>query len=201
MAERELEPDADPVAVARSIVLTRLTAAPRSRAELATTLAERGVPDDAAREVLDRFTELGLVDDRAYAELLVRTRHEQRGLARRALGAELRRRGVDDELAQEALEGLAPEDEAATARRLVQARLRTMGRLDAETKRRRLAAMLARKGYSAGLAYAVVRDAVASEADDSEDGFGVDPHDGPGAGDGEPDDAGWAADDGDGWSR
>lgn len=197
MAERELEPDADPVAVARSIVLTRLTAAPRSRAELAATLSERGVPDEAAREVLDRFTDLGLVDDRAYAELLVRTRHEQRGLARRALGAELRRRGVDDELAQEALEGLAPEDETATARRLVQTRLRTMGRLDAETKRRRLAAMLARKGYSAGLAYSVVRDAVASETDDHGDGFGVDPPDSPVAGD----EAGCAADDGDGWSR
>ncbi len=43
--------------------------------------------------ILDRFEEVGLVDDAQYAEMIVRTRHAERGLSRRAISTELRRRG------------------------------------------------------------------------------------------------------------
>lgn len=156
-------PEADPESVARGIVLRRLTAAPRSRSELAADLAARSVPDDVAARVLDRFTEVGLVDDVAYAQMLVRTRRDSRGLARRALQQELRRKGVDDEHAAAALDDLTADDELATAQALVTKRLPATRGLPYETRVRRLAGMLARKGYSAGLAHRVVRDALAGE--------------------------------------
>ena len=156
-------PEADPESVARGIVLRRLTAAPRSRAELAADLAARDVPDDLATRVLDRFTEVGLIDDLAYAQTLVRTRRESRGLARRALQQELRRKGVGEEEAAVALEDLSIDDEVATAQALVAKRLPSTRGLPYETRVRRLAGLLARKGYGSGLALRVVRDALAAE--------------------------------------
>ena len=156
-------PEADPESVAKGIVLRRLTAAPRSRAELAADLAAREVPDDVATRVLDRFTEVGLVDDQAYAQMLVRTRRDSRGLARRALQQELRRKGVGDEDVAAALDGLTVDEETATAEALVAKRLPSTRGLTYETRVRRLAGMLARKGYNAGLAHQVVRDALAAE--------------------------------------
>ena len=162
-------PEADPESVARGIVLRRLTAAPRSRAELAADLAARDVPDEVATRVLDRFTEVGLVDDQAYAQLLVRTRRDSRGLARRALQQELRRKGVGDEEAAAALDGITLDDEVATAEALVARRLPSTRGLPYETRVRRLAGLLARKGYGSGLALRVVRDALAAESDAESD--------------------------------
>jgi regulatory protein len=159
-AERDLGPEADPESVARTIVLTKLTAQARSRAELEEVLASRGVPDDVATRVLDRFTEVGLVDDAAYAEMWVRSRQQSRGLSRRALGQELRRKGVDDEVIRESLDTIDAVAEEAAARELVTRKLRSMSRLDEATQLRRLAGMLGRKGYPSGLAYRVAREAV-----------------------------------------
>jgi regulatory protein len=144
--------------VARKILLDRLAEQPRTRAELADTLAKKLVPPEVARRLLDRFEEVGLVDDAAFARSWVESRQTGRGLARRALAQELRRKGVPDDLAREVLDEIDPEDEAAAARDLVRRKLRTMTRLDDRTRTRRLVAMLARKGYPPGVALGVVRD-------------------------------------------
>lgn len=153
----------DPESVAREIVLAALTAAPRSRAELAQAMARKDVPDDVAHAVLDRFTEVGLIDDAEYARMLVRTRHADRGLARRALGVELRRKGIDDALAAQALGQLDADQEEATARRLAGRRLASSRDLAREVRLRRVVAMLARKGYAPGLAVRIVRDLLDDE--------------------------------------
>jgi regulatory protein len=80
----------DPESVARGICLRALTGAPKTRQQLADLLATRGVPDDAAEAVLDRYTEVGLIDDAAFARAWVSSRQAGRGLARRALSSELR---------------------------------------------------------------------------------------------------------------
>jgi regulatory protein len=134
---------------------------PRTRAELATALRRRGIPADVAAEVLDRYDEVGLIDDAAFARAWVTSRHHGRGLARRALAGELRQRGIDGKLVGDALEELDPATEAATARSLVDRKLRGMGRVAPEAVYRRLVGMLARKGYGPGLAVRVVKEAMA----------------------------------------
>ncbi|HVM27816.1 MAG TPA: regulatory protein RecX [Mycobacteriales bacterium] len=161
----EREPDADPEQVARQICLHQLEHTPRTRAELAATLSDRGVPDDVAETVLSRFGEVGLIDDALFARMWVASRHRGKGLAGRALGSELRRKGVDDEHVREALDSLDPSEEAATARALVDRRLRSTRGAAPEARVRRLAGMLARKGYPAGLAFRVVKEALADEGD------------------------------------
>jgi regulatory protein len=150
----------DPEAVARGICLRALTGAPKTRQQLADLLVQRGVPDDAAESVLDRFTEVGLIDDAAFARAWVSSRQAGRGLARRALSAELRAKGVAPEVAAEAVEEVDDDAERAAARRLVDRKLGAMRRLDRATATRRLMGMLARKGYGGGLAAGVIREAL-----------------------------------------
>ncbi len=180
----------DPEAVARQICLKMLTAAPRTRAQLATALARRGVPAEAAEAVLDRFAEVQLIDDAMFARAWVESRHHGRGLARRALAAELRQRGVETDDIKTAVSDLDPEQEYATARALIERRLPGTRGLARPARFRRLMGVLARKGYPEGLAYRVVREALEYEPGDFGAGAAASPGDGPGAeAGGEPD--GW----------
>jgi regulatory protein len=155
------EQPVSPAELAREICLRQLAVRPRTRTELAAALRRRGIAPDVAAEVLDRYGDVGIVDDRAFAAAWVTSRHHGRGLARRALAGELRRKGVDPDVVDEALDELPSETEAETARGLVARKLRTErpGRADATF--RRLVGMLARKGYPAGLAIGVVKEAMA----------------------------------------
>jgi regulatory protein len=164
----ERGPEADHETVGRKILLDQLTGQARSRAELAAKLAAKHVPDDVAERLLDRFEEVGLVDDAAFAREWTQSRQLSRGLARRALGMELRRKGVDAETVQEALEHVSSDDERKTARALVRRRLGSLSGVDAPVKVRRLVGMLARKGYSAGMAYEVVREEMAAAGSEAE---------------------------------
>jgi regulatory protein len=159
----DVEDTADPEARARQICLRLLTLAPRTRAQLAEALSKRGIPAEAADAVLDRFTGVGLIDDAAFARAWVESRHYSRGLAGRALRAELRQRGVDDGQIRDAIDDLGPDAEVATARRLVQQKLASTRGLAPEARIRRLAGTLARKGYPAGLAFRVIREAMEAE--------------------------------------
>jgi regulatory protein len=157
--KQDREPD--PRDVARQIVLRQLATAPRSRAELLNKLAQRGCSAEVAASVLDRMTQVGLVDDEAYAQMFVRSQQAGRGLAKRALARELRTKGIEDHLADETLASISDEDERDRARALADKKLRAMHGLGIEVQTRRLVAMLARKGYSPSMVYAVIREAIA----------------------------------------
>ena len=166
-AERQESPG-DPVERARAICLRLLTGTPRTRKQLADALRKREIPDEAAEEVLSRFEEVGLINDSAFADAWVESRHHGRGLARRALARELRTKGVDSALIDEAVSRLDSEQEEETARELVARKLRATRGLDRDKRVRRLAGMLARKGYPQGLALRVVRQALEEEGEDTE---------------------------------
>ncbi|MFE9247905.1 recombination regulator RecX [Streptomyces sp. NPDC007088] len=167
---KDSEPQ-DPVERARAICLRLLTGTPRTRKQLADALRKREVPDEAAEEVLSRFEEVGLINDGAFAEAWVESRHHSKGLARRALVQELRTKGVGAELIDEATGQLDPEQEEATARELVDRKLRSTRGLDRDKRLRRLAGMLARKGYPQGMALKVVRQALEEEGEILEEDF------------------------------
>lgn len=154
--------DADGQAIARQIVLRQLALGPRSRAQLESKLRSRGCAEHDAATVLDRFTEVGLIDDEAFAEVLIRSQQLTRGLSRRALAHELSKKGVDREVRDAALADIDEEGERERAEALVTARCKRLAGLPREVQKRRLSAMLARKGYPAGLSLAVIRDALDS---------------------------------------
>ncbi|MFE1443799.1 recombination regulator RecX [Streptomyces sp. NPDC058739] len=160
------ESSGDPVERARAICLRLLTGTPRTRKQLADALRKREIPDEAAEEVLSRFEEVGLIDDGAFADAWVESRHHGRGLARRALAQELRTKGVDPSLIDSAVNQLDSEQEEATARDLIDRKLRSTRGLDRDKRLRRLAGMLARKGYSEGMALRLVRQALEEEGEE-----------------------------------
>ncbi|MCG5472291.1 recombination regulator RecX [Micromonospora sp. LAH09] len=162
-ADKPPAPPRDESEVAREICLRQLAVRPRTRAELAGALAKRGISEQVSAEVLDRYDEVGIIDDAAFARAWVSSRHTGRGLARRALANELRRKGVDGEVATEALGELDEETEADTARTLVERKLRT-ARGEPDAIFRRLVGMLARKGYPPGVAIRAVKDALAAQS-------------------------------------
>jgi regulatory protein len=161
--------ESDPYDIARQIVLRQLALAPKTRKQLEDKLRQRDCPDDVARMVLDRMAAVGLVDDEAYAGMLVRSQQVGRGLAKRALARELRTKGVDDQIARATLDAIDPEDERERARQLVAKRLRTMHGLDPVVQTRRLAGMLARKGYPPDVSMTVIREAVANAPEHQRD--------------------------------
>ena len=152
--------DSDPEDVARAIVLKQLSMAPRSRQQLADKLRQRNCPEDVATRVLDRMEAVGLVDDEAYAQMVVRSKQATRGLAKRALAHELRDKGVADATIDDALGSIDAESERALAEQLAQKTMRRLAGLDPRVQARRLSGVLGRKGYPPSVVYAVVRDAV-----------------------------------------
>ncbi|MFK8907486.1 recombination regulator RecX [Streptomyces sp. YS-3] len=166
--EREPAPQ-DPAERARAICLRLLTGTPRTRKQLADALKKREIPDEVAEEVLSRFEEVGLINDAAFADAWVESRHHGRGLARRALARELRTKGVDSAVVDEAVGQLDSDQEEETARELVARKLRSTQGLDRDRRIRRLAGMLARKGYPEGMALRVVRQALEAEGETADD--------------------------------
>jgi regulatory protein len=150
--------------LARALCLRLLTARARTRAELAGQLAKRGYPQEISDRVLDRLAAVGLVDDADYAEEWVRSRRAKSGKSNRALAAELHTKGIDNDVITAALGGMSAGAERAQAEKLVRARLRREVLTEDDTRvSRRLAAMLARRGYRQEMAWEVVAAELAAE--------------------------------------
>jgi regulatory protein len=150
--------------LARALCLRLLTARARTRAELSGQLTKRGYPDDIRDRVLDRLAAAGLIDDADFAAEWVRSRRAHSGKSKRALAVELHAKGVDNDIITTALGGLDAASERERAEQLVRAKLRreVLGEDDRRVSRR-LAAMLARRGYSQTLAGEVVVAELAAE--------------------------------------
>ncbi|MEI6404325.1 MAG: regulatory protein RecX [Actinomycetes bacterium] len=142
------QPKADPFSFAKAIALRQLNLMPRSRKELATKMAAKGVTEEVSLAVLERLTEVGLVDDRGYAELLVRSKTKVKRLSRRALRMELLKKGIDPEIISQVLASVTDDDEIQMARELVEKKMRSLTKVDPVVAQRRLSGQLARKGYS-----------------------------------------------------
>jgi|SRR5580693_3806478 regulatory protein len=155
----------DSEARARQICLRMLTAAPQTRAQLAAALRRGSVPDETAEAVLSRFADVGLIDDAAFARAWVESRHHSRGLSRRSLSAELRRNGVANEDIREAVDTLDPEQEVATARRLVEQKMAATRSQPPEARARKAAGLLARKGYPPGLVFRLIKEFLEQEGE------------------------------------
>jgi regulatory protein len=151
---------------ARALCLRLLTARARTRAELNGQLDKRGYPEDISSRVLDRLTDVGLVDDSDFAEQWVRSRRMNAGKGKRALAAELRTKGIDDGVIADALADVDGDAERVRAEQLVADKLRREKLTDDadEVKvARRLVGMLARRGYHQSMAFEVVKVALAGE--------------------------------------
>ena len=161
---KDLTP-ANPISVANNIALRQLAMSPKTRWQLEQALAKRGTSPETAMVVIDRLVELGYVDDLAYARMFVRSKTASKHLANRALKYELTKCGVSKELIEQVLSERSEDDEWSTARNLVAKKIRSMSGLSPDVITRRLLGALARKGFSSQISSAVVREALAEQAE------------------------------------
>ncbi len=155
------KPEFDPgsVEAAKQRALWLLDKRDYSRCELARKLAEKGFTDAAATAALDRLTELGIVDDRRYAPIVVR-HYAAKGYGAQRVRAELQRRGIPRQLWDEALSEMPEQDE--TVDRLLRARLKGADPDDRAALKRAADALL-RRGYGWDDIHAAVERARAEE--------------------------------------
>ena len=142
----------------REAALRLLARRDYSRAELAQRLVRRGVPSAEVETLLDEFEQLGYLSDARYAGALVRQREGR--LAPRAIARDLRDKGIGADAARDALSSLDARDELADATTLWTRRFGTAPADDRE-KARQVRFLLSR-GYSAAIAFRVLRAAGAT---------------------------------------
>ena len=159
LLERELREQA------HEIALRFLSYRPRSEREVADHLRRKGFDARTVEAELERLRRVGLVDDRAFARFWVESRTAFRPRSRRALQAELRRKGVPLAIIREVLQETSP-DERALALRLARERARRLRGLDPLTFRRRLAAYLIRRGFEGELVMEILRTMEQEEGED-----------------------------------
>lgn len=151
-------PPADPERVARAVLLRQLTAGPRTEAQLREALAKRRVPAEVAEPLLARFAEVGLIDDAAYAEALIRSEAAAGGLSRRRVAQRLTAKGVSRDVVATVVAEIDPDAEYQAARDLAARQQRRLAGLDPTTAQRRLIGVLARRGYPPDTVRTVVQE-------------------------------------------
>jgi regulatory protein len=145
---------------AKQVLLRRLSHAPRTRKELAKDLKDKDISDEVANVALDRFEEVGLINDRALASNYVSSQHERKGLGKNALRQQLRAKGISDDMALEAISQISDDQEFQAAFALACKKIRSLQRDDAKTQLRKIVGVLARKGYSSNLAFRVAKEVI-----------------------------------------
>ena len=145
---------------AKQVLLRRLSNAPRTRKELAKDLKDKDISDEVANVALDRFEEVGLINDQALASNYVSSQHERKGLGKNALRQQLRAKGVSDDVALEAISQISDDQEFQAAFALACKKIRSLQKDDAKTQLQKIVGVLARKGYSSNLAFRVAKEVI-----------------------------------------
>ena len=150
----------DPREVGRVIALRQVETKPRTERELHETLCGRGIPPEIADEVVARFVEVGLLDDRAYARLWVESRMRSRGLGMASLRRELRSHKVPDEIIDEVLSEVDADEALQAAVAQVRGRVARCQVPLGLADERRLVNFLMRRGHGLDAARAAISAAV-----------------------------------------
>lgn len=146
-----------------SYALHLLSARQRSRQDVEGRLLKKGYDPDVVIQILERLVELELLDDGKFAEQWAATRHKGKGLSRSAIKRELNTHGISQELIETSLESISDEAELKAAYEIAQARVSRLRGLSQDVQIRRLVSLLARRGYSGGVAFKVAKDVTNSD--------------------------------------
>ncbi len=155
-APRKLSPERQEQR-ARNVLLYQLSRGAKSAHTLRQILEKREIDPEIAEAVIHRFIEVSLIDDHAYAETIVNSRRNFKGLAKSAIKRELSQKGVSAEIVEQVTEAVTAEDEYDKACELALKRVGRLAQLERDVRQRRLNGYLARKGYSSSVVLAAVK--------------------------------------------
>jgi len=155
---------------AHNVGLNALTRRGQSVAEMTALLASRELDEEVVAAEIKRLKSVGLLDDFALAETLVRTLSERKGLGSSAIKSELRQRKINPVAIDAALEALDGDDELERAIEIAVKRAGQLRSYDQATAKRRLGAFLQRRGYSGSVLSAAMAAAFSPSAGSSSAG-------------------------------
>lgn len=158
--------EVDDPQVVLDAALRFLEARQRSTAEVRRRLATAGYRPDLVEGAISRLTELGMLDDEAFARAWLESRDRARPRGERALRRELALKGIERQVVDDRLEeraAAAPGADTDAARRLLARHARSLERVaDARTRRQRAYALLARNGFDSETATTVIGELLGS---------------------------------------
>ena len=131
--------------------LTLLEYRARTVDELRRKLRQKGAPADEIEEVLERLLDQKLLDDADFAKQFARGKLGNSGTSRHRIAQELSRKGIKREAAATAIDEVTEEegiDPLVAAQRVARKKWKTLASLDDVTRKRRLYAFLARRGFN-----------------------------------------------------
>ncbi|MDF2992022.1 MAG: uncharacterized protein K0S37_2536 [Microbacterium sp.] len=145
---------------AEALLLRKLRSRSLSVSEARSALrAVPGAGEVVITELIDRFLDLGYLNDAVFAEQLVLSAVEKRGEGRRAVAQTLLKHGIPRDVADAALAEM-PDDDAERALEYARSKARSVGGKDDDAALRRLAGQLARRGYPSSVALHAARQAL-----------------------------------------
>lgn len=152
-ADRMAQRQADRIAQrqeqkARNVLLYQLSRSAKTAKQCRDILEKREIDTEIAESVIQRYIEVGLIDDASVAGVIVNSRRKYKGLAKSAIKRELSEKGIEDSLIEQAVAELDPEAELAAATELAEKRISRLAGLEPAVRNRRLMGYLARKGYT-----------------------------------------------------
>ncbi len=145
----------------------------RSSRDMRRRLVQKGEEPEHVDAAIEKMEASGLIDDAQYARQVARSKLLGAGASKRRLQQELFKRGVARGTADEAIAEVIEEedvDEDAAVREVAEKKLRTLQKEDGPTRRRRLYAFLARRGYDGDVIRRAIADVLGGPGADGDDG-------------------------------
>jgi regulatory protein len=146
----------------RQSLLKMLTRGSKASGQLRTALIAKEYPAELVDQLIDRFTEVGLINDFQIAKDWVQSQQGRKAIAKSVLARTLREKGFPKDAIDEALAEIDDDSELDAAKKVAEARIRQLLKLEPAVRSRRLGGFLSRKGYSSSVVWAAVKYAEAS---------------------------------------
>ena len=155
---------------ARAAALRLLKFRPRSESELKERLAQKGFQETVVEIVVEDLRRKGFVGDAQFARYFAAQQSASKPVGRRLLMNRLKAKGVQPELAQQAVElAMEGRDDLALARKAAGKRAAALAGLPRAAAERRLFGYLSRRGFSGDVVWKVVKETTQSHPHESED--------------------------------
>jgi regulatory protein len=144
---------------ARNILLKLLERGPKTSMQLRDALLKQDIPESIADELIARFQEVELVDDRGFAQSVSDATRRSKGTSRQMVKRKLADKGLDRELIDQVAASISDEDEQILANELAIKRFGQLSQYTGEVRTRRLVGFLQRRGFSSQVVFAAIREA------------------------------------------
>ncbi|MHB0998802.1 MAG: regulatory protein RecX [Armatimonadota bacterium] len=151
---------------AKERALTLLEYRKRSRSEIMQRLKKAGYEQDIIDDVLVRLDAMGFVDDADFSQSWVNHRLAGKAMGRKRIRYELKLKGVEDSVVEEALSTVDADEEYNTALESARRRWQRDNDPDERSKKRRLASYLGRQGFEWDIIKRILSELSAEEEPD-----------------------------------